>query len=65
MHLAAGLVAHPLIREHRTVRRPADESDCHEALRVEPEPDLLAALGDPVRREPFLPVGVVGQIGAG
>ena len=34
-------------------------------LRVEPEPDLLAHLGDPVRRVPLLPVRVVGQVGAG
>ena len=40
------------------------EHDGHEELRVEPEPDLLAHLRDPVRREPLLPVGVIGQVGA-
>ena len=39
--------------------------DRHEELRVEPEPDLLAHLRDPVGREPLLPVRVVGQVGAG
>ena len=32
-------------------------------LRVEPEPDLLAHLRDPVGREPLLPGRVVGQVG--
>ena len=47
-----------------TAPRPI-ERDRHEELRVEPEPDLLARLRDPVGREPRLPVRVVGQVGAG
>ena len=64
VHLAAVLVEHLLVAEHAPERRAADEHDRHEELRVEPEPDLLAHLGDPVGREPLLPVGVVGQVGA-
>src|SRR5207247_4912396 len=33
--------------------------------RVEPEPNLGAALANPVGREPLLPAGVVGQVGPG
>ena len=44
-------------------RRPAGQRDRHEELRVEPEPDLLAHLRDPVGREPLLPVRVVGEVG--
>ena len=65
VHLAPVLVAELLVREDAPVRRPAGEGDGHEALRVEPEPDLLAHLGDPVGGEPLLPVSVVGQVGAG
>ena len=65
VHLAAGLVADPLVREHRPVGEPAYERHRHEGDRVEPEADLLAALRDEVGRKPLLPVGVVGQVGAG
>ena len=41
----------------------AGQRDRHEVLRVEPESDLLAHLGDPVGREPLLPVRVVGEVG--
>ena len=61
----AGLVADPLVGEHALVRRPALERHRHERHRVEPEPDLLAALRDPVGREPLLPVRVIGEVGAG
>ena len=64
VHLAAVLVEHLLVAEHAPERRLAGEHDRHEELRVEPEPDLLAHLADPVGREPLLPVGVVGQVGA-
>ncbi len=63
VHLAALLVEHLLVAEHPPERRAADEHDRHEELRVEPEPDLLAHLRDPVGREPLLPVGVVGEVG--
>ena len=65
VHLAAVLVEELLVGEHAPVRRAADERHRHEELRVEPEPDLLAHLRDPVGREPLLPVRVVGQVGAG
>ena len=65
VHLATLLVEHLLVAEHLAERRRARERDGHEELRVEPEPDLLAHLRDPVGREPLLPVGVVGQVGAG
>ena len=61
VHLATGLVEHLLVAEHLPVRRRARQRDRHEELRVEPEPDLLAHLRDPVGREPLLPVGVVGR----
>ena len=66
VHLAAGLVEDVLVGRARagTAARP-DERHRHEALRVEPEADLLAPLRDPVGREPLLPVRVVGQVGAG
>ena len=63
VHLAPVLVEHLLVAEHLLERRAADEDDGHEELRVEPEPDLLAHLRDPVGGEPLLPVGVVGQVG--
>ena len=65
VHLAPVLVEELLVGENGLVRRPADERHGHERDRVEPEPDLLAHLGDPVRREPLLPVLVVGEIGVG
>ena len=64
VHLTAVLVEHLLVAEHGAERRAADERHRHEELRVEPEPDLLAHLRDPVGREPLLPVGVIGQVGA-
>ncbi len=63
MHLAAALVQHLLVAEHALERRPADEDHRHEELRVEPQPDLLAHLGDPGRGEPLLPVRVIRQVG--
>ena len=65
VHLAAALVEHLLVAEHAPERRPAGEHDRHEELRVEPEPDLLAHLRDPVGGEPLLPVGVIGEVGRG
>src|SRR5262249_37188876 len=65
VHLPALLVEHLLVREHAPVRLPPVERDRHEALRVEPESNLLAHLRDPVGREPRLPVRVVGDIRAG
>ncbi len=63
VHLAAVLVEHLLVAEHATERRATGQDDRHEELRVEPQADLLAHLGDPVRGEPLLPVGVVRQVG--
>ena len=63
VHLPALLVEHLLVAEHTLERRAADEDDRHEELRVEPETDLLAHLGDPVGREPLLPVRMVREIG--
>ncbi len=63
VHLAAVLVEQLLVGEDAAVRRAAGQRHGHERLRVEPEPDLLAHLGDPVGREPRLPVRVVGEIG--
>ena len=57
------LVEHLLVAEHLAERRPPGQRDRHEELRVEPEPDLLAHLRDPVGREPLLPGRVVGQVG--
>ena len=65
VHRLALLVEHLLVREDAPVRRPAGERHRHEALRVEPQPDLLAHLRHPVGREPLLPVRVVGEIRAG
>ena len=65
VHLAPVLVEHLLVAEHLAERGPARERDRHEELRVEPEADLLAHLRDPVRREPFLPVAVIREVGAG
>ncbi len=65
VHLLAALVEHLLVAEHGAKRRSADERDRHEELRVEPEANLLAHLRDPVGGEPRLPVGVVGEVGAG
>ena len=62
VHLAARLVEHLLVAEH-LVRRTPRQHDRHEVLGVEPEPDLLAHLRDPVGREPLLPVGMVVQVG--
>ena len=62
VHRAPGLVVQLLVAEHGAIRRLARERDGHEELRVEPEPDLLAHLRDPVGREPALPVGLVRQI---
>ena len=63
VHLAAGLVEHLLVAEDSPIRRLPGQSDRHEVLRVEPQPDLLAHLRDPVGGEPLLPVGVVGEVG--
>jgi hypothetical protein len=62
VHLAAVLVEHLLVAEGALKRSLADEHDRHEELRIEPEPDLLAHLTDPIRGEPLLPVGVVWQV---
>ena len=62
VHLASLLVEHLLVAEHALVRRTPDEHDRHEELRIEPEPDLLTHLRDPVGGEPALPVLVVGQV---
>ena len=51
-----------LREQHGAIRRAADQDHAHEQLRVEPEPDLLAHLGDPVGGEPALPIGLVGQV---
>src|SRR4029078_10001961 len=59
VHLAAVLVEHLLVAEGALKKSLAEEHDRHEELRVEPEPDLLAHLADPIGREPLLPVGVV------
>ena len=63
VHLTAVLVEHLLVAEDAPVRRASGQRDRHEVLRVEPEADLLAHLGDPVGREPLLPVRVVGEVG--
>ena len=60
VHLLSVLVEHLLVAEDLTERRTARERHRHEELRVEPETDLLAHLGDPVGREPLLP-GLVGR----
>ena len=52
---AAGLVVELLVGEHRAGTARAVQHDAHEELRVEPEPDLLAHLRDPVGREPAAP----------
>ena len=65
VHLAALGVEQLLVGEHLPVRRLPGQRDRHEHQRVEPEPDLLAHLGDPVRREPLFPVALVGQVGVG
>ncbi len=65
VHLAPVLVEQLLVGEHGPVGRLPDERHRHERDRVEPEPDLLAHLRDPVRGEPLLPVRVVGQVRAG
>src|ERR671934_257703 len=65
VHLPAFDVEQLLVGEHLAVWGLSGERNRHEHQRVEPEPDLLAHLRDPVRRKPVLPVGVVGQIGAG
>ncbi len=63
VHLTALLVEHLLVGEDALVRRAADQRDRHEELRIEPEANLLAHLGDPVGGEPLLPVRVIWQIG--
>ena len=65
VHLLPVLVEHLLVAEHLAERRAAGQGDRHEQLRVEPEPDLLAHLGDPVGGEPLLPRLVGGEVGRG
>ena len=65
MHLTAVLVEHLFVSEYGPERRFVYQADRHEELRIEPETDLLTHLGDPVGREPSLPIGVIGKIGAG
>ena len=62
MHLAAVLVEHLLVAQCALERSLADEHDRHEELRVEPKPDLLAHLADPIGGEPLLPISVVWEV---
>ncbi len=65
VHLATRLVEQLLVGEDALVRGATDERHRHERHGVEPEPDLLAHLGNPACREPLLPVRVIGQVGNG
>ena len=65
VHLPPGLVEQLLVGQHPAIRERPEQRHRHERDRVEPEPDLLAHLRDPVGREPLLPVGVVRKISAG
>src|SRR4029077_13613072 len=60
--LAAVLVEHLLVAERPLERSLPEKDDRHEELRVEPEPDLLPHLADPVGWEPLLPVRVVWEV---
>ena len=61
VHLAPGLVEELLGQGTPDGTVPSRRvTDQHEELRVEPEPDLLAHLGDPSPPgDPLLPVGVI------
>ena len=52
VHRAAGFVVELLVDEDRLVWRLVPDGDAHEEHGVEPQPDLLAHLGDEVRRVP-------------